>query len=69
MDESPGLPSMVVGEQGVAVVEDLLPDSSAGVSLGSSRWRGDEWLGELLFLLCESPLPPRDEFRGDTLPV
>lgn len=63
----PGLPSLV--EHGVTVAEDLEPGSRDGVSLGSSRCNGDEWLGELLFLLCESPFPPRDELRGETLPV
>lgn len=40
-----------------------------GVSLLCS---GDEWIGDVDFLLCESvfPLwPPRVELRGDTLPV
>lgn len=34
-----------------------------------SRCRGEDWFGELDFLECESPLPPREELRGETLPV
>jgi hypothetical protein len=34
----------------------------------TSRWSGDAWTGELDLLLAESP-PPREEFRGETLPV
>lgn len=45
---------------------------SDGCSLSSpaetSRVRGDAWTGEADFLLAVS-LPPRDEFRGETLPV
>ena len=41
-----------------------------GVSADISLCRGDEWIGDADFLLCESPvLPPRDEFRGETRPV
>ncbi len=40
----------------------------AALSLAASRCSGDEYAGELLFLLCAS-FPPRDELRGDTRPV
>jgi hypothetical protein len=56
----------------VVVLERLLIALSwGGVAslLLISRCSGDEWIGELLFLLAESPLPPRVEFRGETLPV
>lgn len=38
-------------------------------ALETSRWRGEDCFGELDFLESESPLPPRDELRGETLPV
>ncbi len=42
---------------------------ASDVSCVTSRCRGDEWIGELESLLCVSPLPPREELRGETRPV
>ena len=54
------------------LIEVELASASDGCSLVSpadtSRWSGDECMGELDFLLVVS-LPPREEFRGETLPV
>lgn len=36
--------------------------------IDTSLCKGEEWTGELDFLLAAS-LPPREEFRGETLPV
>lgn len=75
---APGVvPVLVVPGPAIALpLEDLLAvvlvSDSEGCSLVSpvetSRCKGDEWTGELDFLL-PSPPPPRDEFRGDTRPV
>lgn len=40
-----------------------------GVSADISLCNGEECTGDADFLLCESPVLPRDEFRGETLPV
>ena len=37
--------------------------------LSSDLCNGEEWMGDADFLLFVSPLPPRDEFRGETRPV
>lgn len=58
-------------------IEDRLIVVSAFVSencslpspVGISRCNGDKCTGEADFLLVVSPLPPREEFRGETLPV
>jgi hypothetical protein len=66
-----GPPTLLAGVMPVAPLDDqlLAGPSCGGVEWLKSRSSGDEWIGELLFLLCESPLPPRVELRGDTLPV
>lgn len=52
------------------VADDLVAGSSDGASTDdTSRCSGEEWIGELLFLLCVSPLPPLEELRGETRPV
>jgi hypothetical protein len=48
----------------VSLPADCCPTSPAE----TSRWSGDECAGDADFLLAPS-LPPRDEFRGETLPV
>ena len=53
-------------------VDVVLTDVGTGSPPASvtPRCSGDEWMGELLFLLEVSPLPfPRDEVRGETRPV
>ena len=58
----------------VAFALDLLLAPSADLGPGTepsptvSRCRGEECRGEALCLLSESPLPPREELRGETLP-
>lgn len=52
------------------VADAFMAGSSDGMSTDeTSRCSGEEWIGELLFLLCASPFPPLDELRGDTLPI
>lgn len=43
------------------------PEATSAVV--NSRCSGEVWLGEVDFFEWPSPLPPREEFRGDTLPV
>lgn len=39
------------------------------IALATSRCSGEEWRGEFDCLEYVSPFPPREEVRGETLPV
>lgn len=53
----------------IAVFVSASEGCSLNSTVATSRCKGDECTGELDFLLAASPLPPREEFRGETLPV
>ena len=72
----PALPPLGVGA--MLELEDLFIGALMSVSEGcspptspveTSRCSGDECTGEADFLLMFSAPPPREEFRGETLPV
>ena len=50
----------------ISASEDCSPPAS---KVETSRCNGDECTGEVDFLLMLSAPPPREEFRGETLPV
>jgi hypothetical protein len=53
------------------VVMESLSEGCFLISSGeTSFWRSEERAGEVDLLLAASPLPPpREEFRGETLPI
>lgn len=53
----------------IVVLVSVSEGGSMSSTVPTSRCNGDECTGELDFLLAASPLPPREEFRGETLPV
>lgn len=64
-----GGPTLELRERDVGVAESASVDCWLTSPADASLWSGDECTGELDLRLPPSPLPPRDELRGETLPT